>query len=125
MDEIADDVGRRLRQAIAGLGRHRTQPLPQGLHAEVKRYAALRRRAGASWRTIAESVGVSASALQRWGAGEGRLGAQPGLRRVRVRGEGAPGKAIATAPLVLISPSGFRVEGLGVAQALEMLRGLP
>jgi len=125
VDESVGEEGRRLRGAIAGLGRHRTQPLPQGLHAEVKRYAALRRRAGASWRTIAESVGVSASALQRWGAGERRLGAQPGLRRVRVRGEGAPGKAIATAPLVLISPSGFRVEGLGVAQALEMLRGLP
>ena len=125
MDESADEEGRRLRGAIAGLGRHRTQPLPQGLHAEVKRYAALRRRTGASWRTIANSVGVSASALQRWGARERSPAIRAGLRRVRVRHEEAAGKAITSATLVLISPSGFRVEGRGVAQALEMLRRLP
>lgn len=68
---------------------------------------------------------MSASALQRWGARERGLGTQAGLRRVRVRGDRTPDKAIATATLVLISPSGFRLEGLGVAQALEMLRGLP
>ena len=124
MDESADEVGRRLREAIAGLGRHRTQPLPQELHVEVERYAALRRRAGASWRTIAGSVGVSASALQRWGARERSSAVRAGLRRVRVRREWVPGQAVASATLVLISPAGFRVEGLGVAQALEMLREL-
>ena len=125
MDESADEVGRRLREAIAGLGRHRTQPLPQELHAEVERYAALQRRAGASWRTIAGSVGVSASALQRWGARERSSAVRAGLRRVRVRREWVPSQTVASAMLVLISPSGFRVEGLGVAQALEMLRELP
>lgn len=124
MDESVDEVGRRLRETIAGLGRHRTQALPQELHAEVERYAALRRRAGASWRTIAESVGVSASAVQRWGARGRSSAARAGLRRVRVRREWVPGQAVASATLVLISPSGFRVEGLGVAQALEMLREL-
>jgi len=124
VDESADEVGRRLRGAIAGLGRHRTQPLPQELHAEVERYAALRRRAGASWRTIAGSVGVSASALQRWGARERSSAVRAGLRRVRVRREWVPSQTVASATLVLISPSGFRVEGLGVAQALEMLREL-
>ena len=124
MDESVDGVGRRLREAIAGLGRHRTQPLPQALHAEVERYAALRRRAGASWRTIAESVGVSASSLQRWGARERSSAVRAGLRRVRVRREEAAGQAIASATLVLISPAGFRLEGLGVAQALELLREL-
>jgi hypothetical protein len=124
VDESADEVGRRLREAIAGLGRHRTQPLPQELHAEVERYAALRRRAGASWRTIAGSVGVSASALQRWGARERSSAVRAGLRRVRVRREWVPSQTVASATLVLISPSGFRVEGLGVAQALEMLREL-
>jgi len=125
VDESVDEVGRRLREAIAGLGRHRTQPLPQELHAEVERYAALRRRAGASWRTIAGSVGVSASALQRWGARERSPAARAGLRRVRVRREWVPSQTVASATLVLISPAGFRVEGLGVAQALEMLRELP
>jgi len=124
VDESADEVGRRLREAIAGLGRHRTQPLPQELHAEVERYAALQRRAGASWRTIAGSVGVSASALQRWGARERSSAVRAGLRRVRVRREWVPSQTVASATLVLISPSGFRVEGLGVAQALEMLREL-
>jgi len=125
MDESADEVGRRLREAIAGLGRHRTQALPQALHAEVQRYAAWRRRAGASWRTIAESVGVSASALQRWGARARGPAARAGLRRVRLRREeAAVVKAVPSATLVLISPSGFRLEGLGVAQALALLRGL-
>jgi hypothetical protein len=124
VDESADEVGRRLREAIAGLGRHRTQPLPQELHAEVERYAALQRRAGASWRTIAGSVGVSASALQRWGARERSSAVRAGLRRVRVRREWVPSQTVASATLVLMSPSGFRVEGLGVAQALEMLREL-
>jgi len=116
-------VGRRLREAIAGLGRHRTQPLPQELHAEVERYAALR-RAGASWRTIAGSVGVSTSALQRAGAREQSPAIRAGLRRVRVRREWVPSQAVASATLVLISPAGFRIEGLGVSQALEMLREL-
>ena len=99
MDESADEVGRRLREAIAGLGRHRTQPLPQELHVEVERYAALRRRAGASWRTIAGSVGVSASALQRWGARERSPAARAGLRRVRVRREWVPSQTVASATL--------------------------
>jgi hypothetical protein len=41
-----------------------------------------------------------------------------------VRREWVPSQTVASATLVLISPSGFRVEGLGVAQALEMLREL-
>jgi len=69
-------------------------------------------------------VGVSASALQRWGARERSPAVRAGLRRVRVRREWVPVQAVASATLVLISPAGFRVEGLGVAQALELLREL-
>ena len=39
MDASEVEVGRRLREAIAALGRHRTQALPQELQAELERYA--------------------------------------------------------------------------------------
>ena len=51
---------------------------------------------------------MSAPELRRWG--ERRSAIRAELRRIGVRREEVVGKAIASATLVLISPSGFRLE---------------
>jgi hypothetical protein len=87
-------------------------------------YAAARRKLGATWQSIAQQLGLSASGLQRWSA---RATGETRLRRVRIerRQIPAPSAAQGTAgSLVLVSPQGFRLEGLGVSEALALLHDL-
>lgn len=75
-----------------------------------------RRGAGVAVAAVARELGVRPRALRLWLQSPGR----PRLRRV----------AIATAPIaaverpVLITPQGFRVEGLGAAGLGALLRAL-
>ncbi len=120
-----DERGQELRETIARLGRQRrNDAIPESLRGEAMEYAAERRKQGASWQSIGQELGLSASCLQRWSAlaiGETRM------LRVRVRRElresastpQGTGEAI-----VLVSPRGFRLEGLGLPQVLELLQAL-
>ena len=117
-----DERGRELREAIAQLGRQRrNDTIPEPLRGEAMGYAAERRKQGASWQSIGRELGLSASCLQRWSAL-----AIPEARivRVRVRREQRESAQGAGGPIVLISPRGFRLEGLGLPQVLELLRAL-
>jgi len=120
-----EECGRELREAIARHGRQRrTDPVPEPLRGEVLVYTATRRKLGATWQSIAQELGLSASGLQRWSA---RATGETRLRRVRI-GRGpmpAPSTPQGTVgSLVLVSPRGFRLEGLEVFQALELLHSL-
>ncbi len=106
------------RRAILKLGdRGRTTRIPRAVREQVLRYAAGERAKGKSWSAIGEKVGVSATALQRWTATNSqRRAAVP----VTVVAEPAP----VARSVTLISPSGYRVEGLRIEQALQVLREL-
>lgn len=115
-----DEEGVRLAAAVQALGRVRSNStLPRPLREDLVAYAAGQRRAGASWQSIARTVGLSASSLQRWS--EGGRGGAPRLRAVRVRRDEP---AAAPRALVLVTASGLRLEGLSREDAMVLVREL-
>ena len=87
---------------------------PMPLRERIIRHALERRRQGASLRQMGRALGLSESTLLRWTRTHaGRL------RPVRV-GEPSTGDA----KLALVTPGGYRLEGLNASTALEVLRRL-
>src|SRR5438093_9949665 len=108
-----------LRRQIKALGpRHRGARIPSSLRAAIAAYAGDERAAGASCRGIAERLGVSAESIRRWtGDTPGRNGGSE-LVPVRVVAEATAGR------LTIWSPAGYRVDGLSIHAAAELLRRL-
>ena len=91
---------------------------PSGLRQEIVAWASKQRLEGQSTDAIAESIGLSSSALHRWLSPK----AGPGeLRRVRV---GSQESRSPSDSLAVVTPSGHRLEGLSVDQAVDVLRRL-
>jgi AraC-like DNA-binding protein len=104
------------RRAVAALGtRGRTTRVPEAVRERVLEYAFAERAEDKSWATLARELGLSSSTLQRWASGASRRPAP--LRRVRVVGE----RRSEPPRVVLVSPAGYRLEGLDPEQALAML----
>ncbi len=101
-----------VQRAVAALGeRGRTERVPEPVRGKVVEYARAQRASGKSWKTIAREVGLSASALQRWSQ------EPPQLTQVKIVADREP-----DAPKVsLISPRGYRIEGLTLLEALHAL----
>jgi hypothetical protein len=79
------------------------------VRARVVAYARRERAAGRSWRSIAHTVGVSAGSLKNWS---------------RMRASSVATPPTAAASLVVVSPRGYRLEGLDLATATALLRSL-
>src|SRR5438309_6290937 len=107
----AEHDERRARAAVAALGRRgRTTRIPNAVRSQVLAYARRQRAAGHSWTRIAHTVGLSVGSLKNWS----RL---PAPARMLVPVAVAAPTAVATsvvppAALVVVSPGGYRVEGL-------------
>ncbi len=108
-----------LRRRVHALGpRHRGARVPPALRAAIAAYAREERAGGASCGAIAERLGVCSESIRRWArTGPGRDGRAGGLVPVHVVGE-------AVRTLTVWSPSGYRVEGLSIAETAELLRRL-
>jgi transposase-like protein len=107
------------RRALAGLGkRGRTTAIPGEVREVLVACALEQRERGKSWAAIAEALGVSSSGLIRWS--KRRIARCEGAVPVEVRVE-APSNG---SSVTLVSPAGYRVEGLGVSEAVAMLREL-
>lgn len=114
------------RRALEGLGgRGRTSRVPQRVRRAVLAYVDAARDEGQAWWGIAEALGLSESALRRWRADDdGREGVA--LRPVEVIADEAtvvaawPPRGIVGA-MTLVSPSGYRVDGLGIEQLAALL----
>jgi hypothetical protein len=107
------------RRALARLGdRGRTTAIPGEVREVLVSYALEQRGRGKSWAAIAKALGVSSSGLIRWsrGAVVRCEGAVPVEVRVEQPSDGTA--------VTLVSPAGYRVEGLGVSEALAALREL-
>lgn len=111
-----DDRGKLLREAIErsreGQVRWRC---PAGLRSEVLSYARERQASGDGIGRIAADLGVSESGLSYW-----LRSAASRFRAVRI----ASGAVAASKSLVLVTPRGYRLEGLDGTLALELLREL-
>ena len=101
-----------VQRAVAALGeRGRTERVPEPARGKVVEYARAQRACGKSWKTIAGEVGLSASGLQRW------LREAPHLAQVKI----VPDRERDAREVSLISPRGYRIEGLTLDQALHAL----
>ena len=112
------DVGR-LRRRVHALGpRHRGARVPPALRAAIAAYARDERAAGASCGAIAERLGVSAESIRRWAFAEPVRDGNSARVPVHLVA------AAAATTLTVWSPTGYRVDGLSVNEAAELLRRL-
>jgi hypothetical protein len=110
---------RKLRRRVEAVGpRHRGARIPSSLRAAIAAYAGDERAAGASCRGIAERLGVSAESIRRWTVRTPVRDGGSELVPVRVVAEAAAGR------LTIWSPAGYRVDGLSIHAAAELLRSL-
>jgi hypothetical protein len=103
----------RLRAALARRERGRGKRYPASLKQRIATAATALRERGQGWQTIGRFLGIPHETVRRFaGASEG-----PAFVPVEVVGTVSGG-------LSLISPDGYRVEGLGAADVAEILRRL-
>lgn len=94
---------------------------PAELRARVTAFAKGRRKSGASWCTIKKELGQRFDTVRRWcvdvAAPQRREQSPTTLVPVRVIASRAPGRTV-----TVVSPAGFRVDGLTIAEAAALLR---
>src|SRR5262249_34037128 len=121
-----------LEEFLAWLTEQRKRTASQGVRYPSERrawaveYARRRMAAGASSGEVQKELTVSDPALRRWLAPTNvpEKTAAPRLRVVTVKEEPAPAPQRETRPLTLITPHGFRIEGLDATSVLVLLREL-
>ena len=103
-------------------------PFPEVLRAFAVRYAQHTLEAGGTVVEAAEKLGVSAPTLYEWrkgrteGRGRRKLPEKSAaLVPVRVGERAASGEVARLQQVVLVSPGGWRVEGLSVESAAQLL----
>ena len=98
-----------------GLGpRGRGQRYPLEFRRRVVVAAGGLRSRGMSWRSVASEVGVRAETLRRWCEG----------REARAPRSLVPVQVVGSAALAVVSPAGWRVEGLSLSDVSTLLRAL-
>jgi hypothetical protein len=86
------------------------------LRERITTWVAERRARGDWWCDLSREIGVSAETLRRWSAP--RPGPTTTMRPVDVI------DAPPVGTVTLVSPTGIRIEGVTVADAIAILRGL-
>jgi hypothetical protein len=113
---MVDRELRELQRAIAAVQRGRRRRYPTKLRARISAWVAARRANDAWWCDVARPLGVPAATLKRWAE---PVPATPlALRPVDVIDAPAAGT------VTLVSPTGLRIEGVAIADAIAILRGL-
>ncbi len=115
-----DDRVRRLRARLEALSRGKARRgvrYPVELRAEVVRLAREAHGAGVQTGALAKQLGLPPGTITRWG---GYVPHQR-LRRIRIAPV-SPAVVSSPAAPVLVTPQGWRVEGLDVATILRVLQ---
>lgn len=89
---------------------------PRALRERAVQLCSGLRQEGRMWSEISDLMGVSENSLRRWTESQDEPSTAP-LRRVDVRTSPSEATTIA-----LVSPSGWRVEGLSLVQIAELVR---
>jgi hypothetical protein len=101
-----------LSRVVRGRGKRFAAELREG----VIEFGLRRRADGASWTLIGSELGMNYETVRRW-----CIAKRPSkMRRVEI----VPTQSEATGPIAVVSPSGFRAEGLTVRDAVMMLATL-
>jgi len=119
MEKLAEKA----RAAVERLAaRGRTTRIPDEVREVVMRYVAEARSHDISWEEISRTVGLSQSALMRWQRPRRR--AQRALLPVAVAGNATEPAGTSGGTITVTTPAGYRVEGLRIDEATELLRTL-
>lgn len=93
----------------------------QSLRARVVAVVEDERARGSSLGRMAATLGLHPSVLQRWLGRRAVVGGPATFRRVTLRG---PGWSGSSSGLVLVTPGGYRLEGLDLSTALTVLQAV-
>jgi hypothetical protein len=116
---MADQEGRHLRRQVVARERGRGKRYPEGLRRRVTAWAHQRRDGGASLQVISKELGLSMETVRRWtAAARDSTPTRTALIPIEVISEPTAGRA------VVVSPSGFRLEGLTLDEAVAVLARL-
>jgi len=114
---MQDRETRGLRRRVARLKRERSGfSFSAALRAEITAWTTTRRERGAWWSELSRAIGVPAATLKRWAA--------PSSTTSTVM---LPVEVIDAPPIgtvTLVSPTGLRIEGVAIADAIAILQGL-
>jgi hypothetical protein len=107
----------KLRRELDGVKGRRGPCFPRDLKARTAAWIAERRAAGATVAELAAALGLASGTVLRWSA--------PTTQRSRAL---VPveivAEPIAASSMSVVSPSGFRIEGLSFADAVALLKAL-
>lgn len=114
---------RELQAAISRLHGRRGVRWPRWVRDGVVTYANARRSAGLGWGRVARELGMHSQTVRRFvlASDESTVRA---LAPVEVVHVAATVPSQSPSPFVVVSPTGFRVEGLDVTTAATLLRAL-
>lgn len=113
---MQDREGRELRRRVARLKRDRPGfRFSTKLRADITAWVAKQRERGAWWCELSGAVGVPEQTLKRWAAPRATAS-------VIVPVEVIDAPPVGT--VTLVSPTGLRIEGVAIADAIAILRGL-
>ena len=107
-----------LKRRIGRLERGRGRRYPASLRERIERYVTARREFGYSWDSLSAELGIPAETMRRW---QQDSRGETGATLVPVEVVDA---VVAERTVAVVSPSGWRLEGLGVAEAVAVLRAL-
>lgn len=117
MGDASGAMRGRIRQQVAAMGpRGVTSRVPDALRATIVEYARRRQASGVGWPTIAREVGFSVGAITGWARAATRM------RPVAVRADTVV--ALPASGVVVVLPTGVRIEGLRVADVPALLAQL-
>ena len=113
-----DQEAARLRRELGRVEKGRGKRYPAELRARVVAWAARRRETGASWEAIKRELGQQFDTVRRWCVDSAATKSRA-IVPVRVVPERKPERELS-----VVSPSGFRVDGLSLGEAAALLREL-
>jgi hypothetical protein len=106
-----------LRRELSGIERGPGRWYPPTLRERITRWTRRRRSDGASLREIGDEIGMSWETLRRWSTSTAE--SPPAFVPVEVvddhRGDHA---------LAIVTPAGYRIEGITIADAIALVREL-
>ena len=103
-----------LRREFSKIGRGRGQRYPSALKEKAIALARSQRSAGATWAEIGESIGLHQETIRCWSIER----TSTPMRRVEIVADESD-KTVS-----VVAPSGFRIEGVSLADALTLLEKL-
>lgn len=116
MEQLAEEFIRRRRTMVTGRGKR----YPESLRQLAVGFAREAEAAGWSSSRISRRLGIAWATLERWCSGP-PLAESGGMREVVVRDDVG---TLADPGPVLVTPEGYRIEGLGQEELLAILRAL-